>query len=245
MNIQLNSFFKKLKDILSLYFRIHTTTQLTYYKMQRSIELLADTLNKIQKEVDEKCKCYYKHHHMPIKTICGIPVYARVDINRKYMTFKIEAKNAGKYDSECDYENVQMYGIGVMDSDNCGLEMATKIMEALPKLKYDKFESKFTVEEPNSATMEMYQPLMENGLIDFTFGKCAVCLEYTKSTTVCGHHLCVQCWGKIKATEYCHESNRGRRECECAPYECGIKKCPICRQNMEYSGDSEDEDEDD
>ena len=42
---------------------------------------------------------------------------------------------------------------------------------------------------------------------------CCVCLESTKTTTPCGHKLCVMCWGKVK------KINR------CIP-------CPICRKNL-------------
>jgi len=42
---------------------------------------------------------------------------------------------------------------------------------------------------------------------------CCVCLDSTKTTTLCGHKLCVMCWGKIK------------KNCRDIP-------CPICRKNL-------------
>ena len=43
--------------------------------------------------------------------------------------------------------------------------------------------------------------------------ECCVCLDSTKTTTLCGHKLCVMCWGKIK--------KNGRDI-----------PCPICRKNL-------------
>jgi len=43
--------------------------------------------------------------------------------------------------------------------------------------------------------------------------ECCVCLDSTKTTTLCGHKLCVMCWGKIK--------QNGRNI-----------PCPICRKNL-------------
>lgn len=43
--------------------------------------------------------------------------------------------------------------------------------------------------------------------------ECCVCLDTTKTTTLCGHKLCVMCWGKIK--------KNGRNV-----------PCPICRKNL-------------
>jgi len=43
--------------------------------------------------------------------------------------------------------------------------------------------------------------------------ECCVCLDSTKTTTLCGHKLCVMCWGKVK--------KNGRKV-----------PCPICRKNL-------------
>jgi len=49
--------------------------------------------------------------------------------------------------------------------------------------------------------------------IDAVSEECCVCLDSTKTTTLCGHKLCVMCWGKIK--------KNGRDI-----------PCPICRKNL-------------
>jgi hypothetical protein len=49
--------------------------------------------------------------------------------------------------------------------------------------------------------------------IDAVSEECCVCLDSTKTTTLCGHKLCVMCWGKIK--------KNGRNV-----------PCPICRKNL-------------
>ena len=43
--------------------------------------------------------------------------------------------------------------------------------------------------------------------------ECSVCLEVTKSTTSCGHKLCVSCWCKIKPNKW-------------------VLPCPNCRADM-------------
>jgi len=59
---------------------------------------------------------------------------------------------------------------------------------------------------------EKYHEIMTGG--DEDVGEeCCVCLDTTKTTTLCGHKLCVMCWGKIK--------KNGRNI-----------PCPICRKNL-------------
>jgi len=51
--------------------------------------------------------------------------------------------------------------------------------------------------------------------------ECCVCLDSTKTTTLCGHKLCVMCWGKVKKI--------GRDI-----------PCPICRKNLTNREEIED-----
>jgi hypothetical protein len=55
---------------------------------------------------------------------------------------------------------------------------------------------------------------------------CCVCLEVTKTTTPCGHKLCVACWCQVKLNE-------------------DELHCPICRTDLYHNGNHDNEDDDD
>jgi len=84
----------------------------------------------------------------------------------------------------------------------------------LTKISVDVSCMKFNKLEGVLYTADNLHPLVGGGGDGGGEGEeCCVCLETTKTTTPCGHKLCVMCWGNIRMI---------RRRLP----------CPICRENL-------------
>ena len=81
-------------------------------------------------------------------------------------------------------------------------EILDNLHETLPKLTLDKTNGVFRL----GGHMEDFGTEYEKG------ENCCVCLEKTTTETQCRHHLCIECWSKIKPIGY-------------------NKHCPLCRSN--------------
>ena len=100
----------------------------------------------------------------------------------------------------------------------------TKISEDVLRMKFNKLEG---VLYTSDNLHPLSQPLVRGGdgggeeeeiasclpCGDGEGDECCVCLDATKTTTPCGHKLCVMCWGNIRMI---------RRRLP----------CPICRENL-------------
>ena len=83
------------------------------------------------------------------------------------------------------------------------------------RLVYDKIENKFRTKKDVIRRQQIAKAFKEDGI-----EICPVCLELTKTTTNCKHHLCYQCWGALhkKICPICRAGCKDKIIC----YECGL-----------------------
>ena len=93
---------------------------------------------------------------------------------------------------------------------NCFL---SEFKDILSKLKFNKLFGEFTIEDLKLITKKN----LGMDIFDLTYSNCqdcVVCYDKTFTKTSCLHHVCLDCWSKIRNNE-----------------------CPICRNNLIlYSG---------
>lgn len=166
---------------------------------------------------------------LPINKICRIPVRCEVKIAKTgSLYFVIYSSEVSTIDGDADADPVLLYG-HLCDNEE---QMAEHIFEVLPKLKFDRYNSKLVTDMPEFSEVEIFGCL-SCATIGLTFEECCVCSANTKYKTGCGHTLCVECCGSIKRT-YCEAAQNGNSTCECEGKDCGIIRCPICRQSVEH-----------
>jgi len=111
-------------------------------------------------------------------------------------------------------------------------DFKTFMNHILPTLRFDKKEGIFIhnldtlqglpeaykYQRTHYSSQKNYDHLISTKLsVETEYNTCSVCLDSTKSTTICNHHLCHNCEGQLK------------KAC-----------CPECRRDL-YSEDSDDE----
>lgn len=166
---------------------------------------------------------------LPIKKICGIPVRCVINISGSGSSHLVVYHNdVFHIDGEEDPEQVVLYAY-LSDNDE---KMAEHIFGTLPQLKFDKYSSRLVTETDPYSEVELFSGLCCS-TIEMDFEECCVCCSNTKYKTGCGHHLCIECCGSIKRS-YCSEARNGNATCACDAKECGIIRCPICRQSVEH-----------
>lgn len=99
-----------------------------------------------------------------------------------------------------------------------------KFKNLIPKLIIDKYEGKFINSEEKKSVFqdEKYFGLDIFGIEFDNYDECVVCYENTTTITSCNHHLCIDCWTKLKKNY-----------------------CPICREYLNMKDEDEEDDEDD
>jgi len=168
--------------------------------------------------------------NIPIKKISGIPVRCVINISGNGSSHLVIYHNDvfHIYGEQGDPEQVVLYDY-LSDNDE---KMATHIIGTFPQLKFDKYISRFVIDTDQSSEVELFGCLSCT-TIEMDFDECCVCTSNTKYKTGCGHTLCVECCGSIKRT-YCEAAQNGNSTCECEGKDCGIIRCPICRQSVEH-----------
>jgi hypothetical protein len=175
-----------------------------------------------------RCDLVVNQNGMSMLIICSnIEMYAKRDVGDLYRIVqqilfrKTYIKKLTKYTLK-DYESV----IRIINND-------------IGVMRFDKLNGVLTTPEhthPKLAPhVRYYDELFNVPCDESNPDDCCVCLETTKTTTPCGHKLCVSCWNTIKM------------------HKCEVP-CPMCRVNLiqtkEIFGKDfvyivQDEDEDD
>jgi hypothetical protein len=193
--------------------------------MENSIALLAAELK--QRQDTTSHTRIRKIFQLPILKISSLPVMCFVSVTKSEFQLEISSSKCTTTDENgyITRKRIHIY----KDAD--AVKMAEYILEKLPTFKFNKFNSSFT-DFDDDKLFTIFEPILDCETIDFKYGKCSACQDYTMSKTCCGHFLCLECWGKIPRN-YCEDCDFGLTNCDCEPNECGIKKCPICRKNLE------------
>lgn len=166
--------------------------------------------------------------HLPSTKIDGISVRLDFVGNHEGMSLVICADNVWLYKKKRLITMETVYTCKPILFKKTYIQKPTKytlqnyiqVLQLIDKdilvMKFDKLEGLFyTPDHTTSLTL----PSNEDDKLDFLLchqqqpEDCCVCLDTTKTTTPCGHKLCISCWNSIKL--------------------CQRKlPCPICRNNL-------------
>jgi hypothetical protein len=165
-----------------------------------------------------------------IKKIDGIPVIVFITCrNRQQLILKIESKylfNCSKEDN-ISYYNTMLNIDYKKQKQDFLFSGILELLNILPKLKFNKIEAKFTIEDN-----DYFDDLFEfDNIQTIDKGECCVCYDNTTTKTpCCKNFLCFKCNENIKVKETHHSVHRS---------------CPMCRENILYINEDDDSDDDD
>ena len=166
---------------------------------------------------------------IPIKELCGIPVYCDIVIRKGCMGKMIALHITSKitvWSVEDDMngpDKVTLHCQPISINENIiTTENLQELFSTLEKLKFNKFEGEF--EKVDDSKTEIINPFLfikKIKNIKPSFDECCVCNEDTKCFTICNHCLCYECMFKLKEV-FEDEDDM------CS----GRIPCPICRQTI-------------
>jgi hypothetical protein len=96
--------------------------------------------------------------------------------------------------------------------------------DILPHLKLDNVFGKFELVNKNGKKIITRENIGMDvfGLEYSNSNECVVCYGQTFTISACEHHLCIDCWNKLKTND-----------------------CPMCRENLTMKDERDDDDDDD
>lgn len=188
-----------------------------------------DTAKVIQKYNKERGdECYDWVIHLPSTNIDGIGVRLDFVGNHEGMSLVVRSDNVWFYKKKRLITMETVYTCKPILFKKTYIEKPKKytlqnyiqVLQLINKdihaMKFDKLEGLFyTPDHSTSLTV----PRNEDDKLDFLVCNqehpedCCVCLDTTKTTTPCGHKLCISCWNRIKVCQ-------------------NKLPCPICRGNL-------------
>ena len=146
---------------------------------------------------------------------------------------RIEINSVTMIDEECNQEELFHGTYGVADvkkytdeaivnklTVDMVADMIGKAIESIKELRYDRIYGITNRKIQSNVEWEAAVFNLPN-ITSKKIQACCVCHELTKHKTECGHHLCWQCWSKLKV-EYDHDGE----------HEGYYQVCPICREIM-------------
>lgn len=136
-----------------------------------------------------------------IEKICEVPVNVEVNIYKNRILLWIKSSVIDHWCLDCGeethtevlfHENIINKEIELADILMCFI----KINKIIKTFKFDKVYGRFTrFGIPHKITH--FNIFKDNKNISTSADKCAVCLEYTKTETGCGHKICIVCFGEL------------------------------------------------
>lgn len=207
---------------------------------------------KLHIENDMKAKNTNKASvNLPVETIENLSVQCELVVNQNGMSLGIICKNVSIYDKDevCVYLRPQTL------FKKTYIKKLTKytlkdyatvlrhIQEDIKLMKFDVLNGVLTLPDlkhPRESPHVRSQYELKNFVPcdEQNPDECCVCLEITKTTTGCGHKLCVLCWDKIK-------KNKSELPCPiCRADLKQAKKFDVDVEEVEYDDDYDDEDDD-
>ena len=183
---------------------------------------------------------YERHIALPIKMIDGV----RTDCMLKLEHIKNHKKNEWSiivaFTADNPFPNPvnEHYLVNLISSkdslDNDILEtevvadLIKNIFQQISSLKYD---NGCRLIKHGHNRHEYVYDICNIPNITLSGDKCCVCLEMTESETKCGHHLCLQCWAKLKLIKGWEDEDEDEAELSDEGEQRG-SNCPMCRKFM-------------
>lgn len=161
---------------------------------------------------------------LPIETINELPVTVKISITPNLYNYLFFI------DVDChevmmeEEEGVEEYPLKLVCKFFYEIEIINPVINTdeflntfkgiINGLYFDRVKGAINDEEQD--TTKFFQEIITNPNISFaTVDNCTVCIEPTKTKSLCDHTLCLVCWSKIKS-----ETNE--------------KSCPICREILYF-----------
>jgi hypothetical protein len=181
---------------------------------------------------------------LPIETIDTLKVYCKLVVNQNGMSIVIHANNLKMYAHTNETNGIDgktikwKHKVGIQIKQmlfrKTYIKKLTKytlrdyetvlkhIHNDIKVMKFDKLNGVLTtpeIEHPKQAPhVGGNRELINIPCDEENPEECSVCLDTTKTTTPCGHKLCVSCWSSIKK----------KRETQAS----SVLPCPICRDDL-------------
>ena len=117
-----------------------------------------------------------------------------------------------------------------------------KVKHIIDNIRFDKFQSYFTMEPINDYKLVITTFLCENNpRLSKKYDTCCICYENTKRKTICCKgYLCAVCYFAINP-RLCTDCSHGVINEDCEIFGCNERPCPLCRKSMDsaiiYSDD--------
>jgi hypothetical protein len=108
-----------------------------------------------------------------------------------------------------------------------------RVKYILDNIRFDKFQSYFTMDPINDYKIVITSFLCENNSrLSKHYDTCCVCLDNTKRRAkCCGGYICAPCYFGVKPRVCSDCSNTVINE-DCEVYGCNERPCPLCRKSM-------------
>ena len=177
---------------------------------------------------------------MPIHKLCGLEVTCELIFYRSfYVDLTIESNKIYKIDEDGNTDSKRLYFKTLLIGNNKPLlekdytTIVENLNETMKNIKFNKYTG-FYETENNELTPDIWCSILGCGdHIEYSFDKCCVCHDITKSITYncCNKQLCYECWDKLPmcVCDECEDSPD--RDCEFVGA-CGTAKCPLCRCSL-------------
>jgi len=177
---------------------------------------------------------------LPINKLRGLVVTCNLTFNKNYhVQLEIESDNVYTLDNDGNTNFKRLYLTTLLWNDKPLEEddyktILEKLSETMKKIKFNKYTGFYETEISNDLSPDDWCLILGNeDYIEYTFDKCCVCHEMTKTITenCCKKQLCYECWDKmpLEHCENCEEDSGC--DCEYAG-SCGTSKCPLCRCSL-------------
>jgi hypothetical protein len=196
-------------------------------------ELAKEIKEEVQKNIleDNNSRTKYDDKLCYIKSIDGVECCVIVRINSshrdtiQHLELHIKANNVEPpycedgFAPDDDYPEYR-YFLKKYKCDTSQEKIAISIrqmLKDLSELEFDRSICRFVTQQQQSGPVKRRKLFISASStfdkIVCKMDKCCVCIEETRATTECNHHLCIPCADKI------------------VPNQNGMRSCPICRQS--------------
>jgi hypothetical protein len=170
----------------------------------------------------------------PIKKINNISVEVSITKeNRSIYTFNIAPIDFSvEEDSlyETIYDRIGDHATRELNEDEFIEYIIENVLATLKKIKIDKLNGQFstTQQSPKFQKIdEMWttfcQEFKEDEHLALSINECCVCFTATKTTTNCGHTVCLECISKLRTEPVADDQTRHLK----------YISCPMCRQRIQ------------
>jgi hypothetical protein len=184
------------------------------------------------------CGRQYKYYFNEIDTIDDIEVVVMLKIHPRD---KQDRRIQCIFEIQCDAIICESYNKTIIshDEDKVSLEIKDwvfifeKVKYIIDNIRFDKFQSYFTMDPINDYKIIITSFLCENNKrLTKRYDTCCICWENTKRRSICCKgYICAPCYIEVKP-RLCSHCSHGAINEDCEIFGCNERPCPLCRKSM-------------